>query len=158
MTMKITLTYTVEDIRGELVELLKHHEGVRDEPYDDKTGKKLEYKECRGNPTIGVGNLVPLSPKVINAMLLAAIDDAHNVAIGLPFHFDGLPASARIAVLDMCYNMGNRIRSFEKAMAAINRGDFDAAADEILDSAWARGPHKSRAETVAKLMRKAATE
>lgn len=60
------------------------------------------------------------------------------------------------AVIDMSYNMGiGWISDFKKAVAAIEAGDFDRAADEILDSRYAKQTG-SRAVEIAELIRQGA--
>jgi lysozyme len=55
-------------------------------------------------------------------------------------HFDWFPRLdpvRRKVVLDMRYNLGpTRFRGFKKMIAALARGDYKAAAAEMVDSAW----------------------
>ena len=57
------------------------------------------------------------------------------------------------ALVNMVYNLGiNRFIRFKKMLKTINDGDFDRAADEMLDSLWHKQVGK-RAERIAGLMR-----
>lgn len=65
-----------------------------------------------------------------------------------------LSANRQIVLIDMIYNLGySRLSQFKKTLAAINSGDYNTAADEILDSAYARQV-PNRANKNAKLMRR----
>lgn len=42
-------------------------------------------------------------------------------------------------MIDMCFNLGlPGFLEFERMLAALNAGDYDRAAQEMLDSKWAR--------------------
>lgn len=57
------------------------------------------------------------------------------------------------ALADMTYNLGEAgFKKFKKMIAAINVGDFEAAAKEMLDSKWAQQVGQ-RAKTLAEMMR-----
>lgn len=62
---------------------------------------------------------------------------------------------ARQAVLlNMCFNVGARsLRGFGKMWQALSLGNFEKAADEMLDSKWARRDVPRRATKLAKQMR-----
>lgn len=58
------------------------------------------------------------------------------------------------ALVNMMFNLGaERFMQFRKMRAAIERGDFEAAADEMVDSRWARQVG-ARAERLEDLMRR----
>lgn len=70
-----------------------------------------------------------------------------------------VPAYERISeqrqsvLIDMSFNMGTGgLLKFKKMLAALERGDFEKAADEMLDSKWARQVG-NRSATLAKMMR-----
>jgi len=51
--------------------------------------------------------------------------------------FEALDPIRRKVVIDMRYNLGpTRFRGFKKMIAALARGDYKAAATEMVDSAW----------------------
>ena len=51
--------------------------------------------------------------------------------------FDRLDPVRRKVVLDMRFNLGpGGFRGFRKMIAALERDDYDTAADEMVDSAW----------------------
>lgn len=135
---------------------------IRDEdnrqfPYDDATGKTFQKGDTlQGFLTIGVGwnlsaNGMPLKYRLSlleDALkeTIAALEQAHPVVLTL--------APARqIALANMAYNVGvAALGGFHQMWAAIDRGSFETAAVEMLDSKWAEqvGP---RATRLAEMMR-----
>jgi len=69
--------------------------------------------------------------------------------------FDGLSDARQDVLIDMSFNLGRpRFSNFAKMIAAVRTGDFDEAANQILDSKAARDPlTKNRYENLAKEMR-----
>lgn len=65
--------------------------------------------------------------------------------------FNTLPPQAQVVMLDMSYNLGSHFR-FPRMFDALQRGDYNAAADEILDSTYA-GQVGNRATRNADMMR-----
>ena len=69
--------------------------------------------------------------------------------------YANLKADARRALLDMAYNMGvPGLLGFQKMWAALAAGDYERAAEEALDSVYAR-ELPARAGRVADRMRSA---
>lgn len=128
-----------------LVEMLRRHEGVRHKPYRDSVGKL----------TIGVGrNLddVGLSDDEIDYLLQNDIRRAREDARQLPYFFE-LNGVRRMVIVNMVFNMGlPTVEQFQAMGAALKRGDYGTAADEMLDSKWARQVG-SRADELAEIMR-----
>ncbi|SDV49062.1 glycoside hydrolase family protein [Chitinasiproducens palmae] len=129
---------------------LKRDEGVRLKPYKDSLGKL----------SIGVGrNLddVGLSSDEV-AFLLT--NDIARTETALDRHLPWwrtLDAVRQRVVVNMAFNMGadapgRGLLSFANTIAAIQRGDYSAAAMGMLDSKWA-SQVGSRAERLANLMR-----
>ncbi len=125
---------------------LVKHEGIQLKPYTDSVGKL----------TIGVGrNLTDIGITEDEAMtlldhdILVAWHACQRVVLG----FDALDEPRQHALLDMMVNLGEtRFAAFKKMIAAIDARDFDRAADEMLDSKWAKQVDQ-RAETLATMMR-----
>ena len=88
-----------------------------------------------------------------------AIADAKSVIDGDPTDgrhvFAKLTDARQDVLIDMSFNLGRpRFSKFAKMIKAIQDGDFDEAANQILDSKAARDPlTKSRYENLAKEMR-----
>ena len=60
----------------------------------------------------------------------------------------------KIALIDLRFNLGGAgFRSFKRMIAAIKRRDWNAAADEALNSRWATQVQKSRVDTIISQLR-----
>lgn len=117
------------------------------------------YEDDRGYLTIGIGRLIDsrkggrLSPDEI--MLLFNNDVAsHSAAI-----YQALPWAATLsdarqrALINMCFQMGIQgVLLFPDMLAAMEKGDFTAAASAALDSDWAKET-PNRAQRVAAMIR-----
>ena len=129
-----------------LREELKRDEGIRLKP----------YKDTVGTTTIGVGrNLddVGISEYEADILLQADIQRAFgSLNASLPWWIT-LDADKQRALLNMTFNMGiTRLLGFKNALAALKAGDYAKAADEFLDSLWAKQVGQ-RAQRLANLIR-----
>ncbi len=87
-------------------------------------------------------------------------DDIHlafNIAVdwlgGVMYDVTGYLSDGRQRVLvNMVFNLGGRIFRFKRLRAAILAGDFETAADEMLNSKWA-AQVGDRAKRLAEMMR-----
>ena len=117
-------------MNNQLKEMLIEHEGLRLKPYKCSAGKW----------TIAVGrNLDDLGITEEEAMHLLKNDVARveNELSQLPW-FHELNETRKNVVIDMCFNLGlSRFLGFKKTIAAIEMGDYEEAAIEMLDSKWA---------------------
>jgi lysozyme len=146
-----------------LIAELRRDEGVR----------YSVYKDTKGIDTVGVGHNLqakpmlagwscPLNDVQVNSLLDDDLEDVfHDLDRNLPWWTD--LSDVRLRVLtNMCFNMGiGRLLGFKKALIAMRQGKFSIAADEMLDSKWAREdvgigtPDKpGRALRLANMMRK----
>lgn len=67
--------------------------------------------------------------------------------------FGWLTLSRKEVLIDMAYNLGvNGLMGFKNMWKALEDGDYDRAADEMLDSKWARQVGR-RATELAEIMR-----
>lgn len=143
-----------------VIEMLKKHEGLRNYPYKCSAGKW----------TIGYGRNFednPLSPQEVQELLVdrgisttfaekLLRNDIESVTRTLedelPF-FSLLCEARRNVLIDMCFNMGwPRLSGFKRTLKAVEVGDFNRAAVEMLDSAWAKQVGQ-RALTLATMMK-----
>lgn len=131
-----------------LIESVRRHEGYRRYPYRDTVGVL----------TIGYGrNLeaVGVLPEEAEQMLLNDLGRAVDAASRYWWWF-GLPDDAQRVVVEMIYQLGPLgFARFVRMIGALERGDYDAAADEMLESRWARQTPE-RARELAERMRHAA--
>ena len=116
----------------ELIASVKEHEGFRKKAYQDTVGVW----------TIGYGtNLQELDdfPEGFAEFFLKR--DLVNAAYALSQRgvWRELPQTRKDVLTEMAYNLGiPRLSKFKKMWAALEKGDYDTAADEMLDSLWAR--------------------
>jgi hypothetical protein len=102
----------------------------------------------------------------------ADVASARIQAEDITKNFESLPVEAQEILIEMVFQMGRGleavkddegnviekstgVRGFEKMRIALNQSppDFDTAADEMLDSQWAKKDSPSRAKKLAKRMR-----
>lgn len=117
---------------SELTEQLKRHEGLR-----------LKAYQCTANrTTIGYGrNLDDKGITKAEADLMLE-NDVIFLMSALPSKidfFNGLNKPRADVLVNMAFNLGiNGLLKFKNMLAAIDDGYFSRAADEMLDSRWAK--------------------
>jgi len=124
-----------------------HHEGVR----------LLPYKCPAGKYTIGAGrNLTDVGITIEEAYYLLDKDIERCARELEPYSwYSDQPAKIQDALVNMCFNMGlPRLLRFKRMISCIEIHQYGDAAEEALDSRWARQV-PSRARDVAKVMRSA---
>lgn len=133
--------------REHLTAQLVRHEGLRLFFYVDTVGKA----------TIGVGrNLEDTGISQDEAMLMLG-HDIDRIVRGLTNAYSGwflrLDPVRQSALVNMAFNLGlKRFAGFTQMIAALARGEMDAAADEMLASTWAQQVGH-RAEELAEQIR-----
>ena len=125
---------------------LDRDEGRRRKPYRDSVGKL----------TIGVGrNLTDVGITNSEAMLMLDNDIIRSMS-DLDQQFlwwRDLNDVRQMVMVDMAFNLGiGGLSKFVRTMKAVERGDWDAAANGMLESKWAKQV-KGRAVKLAKMMR-----
>jgi lysozyme len=128
-----------------LSQSLRKHEGVR----------ALPYVDSEGHATVGVGHKLtePLPDSVIDLLLRADIDKAIAELDRAFFGWTVHNAARQEVLAELSFNLGApRLAGFIKFWKALDRRDYNAAADELLDSLWAKQV-KGRAITLAEQMR-----
>jgi lysozyme len=133
------------DERGKLALELMRDEGV----------KLKVYRDSLGIETIGVGrNLRDKGITQDEALFLLEndLDECiHDLSV-FPWFVALDPVRQRV-VVDMRFNLGpSRLRSFTRTLAAVARGDYEAAATGMLKSKWAKQVGQ-RAVRLAAMMR-----
>lgn len=132
--------------RGALKRDLCFDEGVKLRP----------YKCTAGKTSIGVGrNLDDNGISEAEAIYLLDNDIARverELDATWPWWRD-MPEERQRALANMCFQLGlPRLSGFRKMIAALHSGDWEKAADEALDSDWAKQV-PNRAHRVAALIR-----
>jgi len=131
----------------ELKKRLRQEEGLRLKPYMDDTG----------NLTIGYGhNLTAngISFAVAEQLLEGDVYHASDRYFSLPKEIQGRLNHARRRVLcELIFWIGYKgLLRFEVMLAAIKDGDFDKAADELMDSKIGR-TYTTRTQELADALR-----
>lgn len=102
---------------------------------------KLPYKCPTGHLTIGYGHNLEngISAKVALFILQEDLSRAERaVKDAFPWWWK-LDDARQFVLVDMAFNMGLAgLKGFKKMLAAIESGDFDKAAAEMLDSKYGR--------------------
>lgn len=102
---------------------------------------KLPYKCPTGHLTIGYGHNLEngISEKVALFILQEDLSRAERaVKDAFPWWWK-LDDARQFVLVDMAFNMGQAgLKGFKKMLAAIESGDFDKAAEEMLDSKYGR--------------------
>jgi lysozyme len=132
--------------KNRFIKQMRFHEGV----------KNKVYKDHLGIETIGVGrNLVDrgLSDEEVDYLLSNDITIVENeLDNGLSWWRD-LDEVRQRALADLAFNMGiPRLHGFVKMLDGLQRRDYHAAADELLDSKYAKQVG-ARSERVANMIR-----
>lgn len=139
-------------IRDQLIEQLKRDEGTGPR----KLGRFLPYTDSVGKTTICYGwNLTDngLPQFVADYLLDYAMDEASRELLQRYPWLAEMEAVRYAVLVNMGVNMGvPKLATFRKMFAALKRNDFNAAADEMLDSDW-RKQVKGRALRLARQMR-----
>ena len=130
-----------------LVERIKKGEGLRLHLYTCPAGKE----------SIGYGHNIEdngITKEIAESILesditTATLDLFQNFA-----WVKDLDYVRQGVLIEMVFNMGiKRFKGFKKMLVACQKGEWDKAADEMLDSQWHK-QIKKRAEALAEIMRK----
>jgi lysozyme len=135
--------------REELIAELKRDEGE----------VLTAYQDSRGFWTIGIGHCIDrcvagagISASISTQLLERDIARAErDLDYHLPWWRELGDVRQRV-LLNMAFNLGDRLLGFRKALAAVQAGDWTTAAAEMLDSQWA-AQVGSRAHRLAEAMR-----
>lgn len=129
----------------QLLESTKLHEGLRLKAYQDSLGVW----------TIGYGrNLqeLEISREQAEAWLIQDLLQA-SVQVRRFKGYSSASDARKNVLIEMCYNLGpGRLSGFKKMWEAIEEGDYNKAAAEMLDSKWAKQVG-NRAIRLANIMR-----
>lgn len=133
---------------------------LREQLIRDEGGFQLRaYPDTKGKMTIGVGhNLVDRAISRRAAEMIYDDDLAETIA-GVKRRLPWAEAMGEVrfgALVNMSFTMGiGKVLGFRKALAALQAGQWDEAAAQILDSDWARDPEQDndRCRRVAEQVR-----
>ena len=115
-----------------LLEDIKKHEGFVEHVYDDSLGI----------PTIGYGFAIKdltLDEDIAEEILIRKLEKLKRNATARFKWLEVMPVEVQEVILNMCYQLGvTGTSKFRKAISALQEGDWEEAANEMLDSLWAR--------------------
>jgi lysozyme len=113
------------------------------------------YKDSKGILTIGIGHNLEqgISKGAAYYLLHEDLEIVFaDLSHRLPW-WEKLDEVRQRILANMCFNMGiGRLMEFKKMLAALERGDYETAAMEMLDSKWKDDVH-GRAIRLANEMR-----
>ncbi len=122
------------DFISKLKLMIKHHEGLRLQPYLDSVGK----------PTIGYGHLIKPGENFSGGITLAKAEQIfdedfrthYNEAKRIP-GFEKLDPVRQGALIDMVFNMGLKgVLNFKNTLSSLTSGDYKGAYKGILGSKY----------------------
>jgi lysozyme len=131
------------------LDILRKEEGFEEYPYEDSDG----------GLTIGYGcNLKqePLDETEGNWLLLYRVEKRVDGLIDeMGEEFTGMPDKVKSVLIAMAYQMGVAgLMGFKNTLRYMSARDWKLAADEMLDSKWARKDTPARARRMAEVIRK----
>lgn len=128
-----------------LIESIKLGEGKRLKPYRCTAGK-LSIGYGRNLDDVGI------TDEEAEYLLMHDIERAEKDTEKLPC-YKKLNQTRKDVLIEMVFNMGlPRVLGFKKMLAALDAGDYSEAANQALDSKWARDVGE-RANRLAYFMR-----
>jgi|TARA_R100000455_G_C6273439_1_gene131133 lysozyme len=129
-----------------LIDLLIRHEGIKLKPYHCTSGKL----------TIGIGRNLEdrgITKEEAIYLLNNDIHSFHEQLLDKFSFYRYLEGARRDAILNLAFNMGvYSLSKFVKALSYMEEKQYDKAADEFMDSKWARQVG-SRATEVTDMIR-----
>jgi len=121
-----------EELVNEIRDHIKEYEGF----------SSLVYSCPAGYDTIGFGRNIEqkgITKQEAEYLLANDIQQCIKELKGIINRFDDLPDKAKLVLIDMCYNLGlSKLLNFENMLDAIDARDWEKAAEELLDSRYAR--------------------
>ena len=125
-------------------------EQLREELTEDEGCKYEIYLDHLGYPTFGIGHLVrdddpehgeevgtPVSEDRVIAAFESDIETVLSDCNKLYSDFEDLPEETQLIIANMMFNLGYpRLSAFKGMKRGVDSRNWDAAADEMVDSRW----------------------
>tara|TARA_Y100000004_G_C8728711_1_gene333335 strand:- start:104 stop:547 length:444 start_codon:yes stop_codon:yes gene_type:complete len=125
-------------------------EQLREELTDDEGCKYEIYLDHLGYPTFGIGHLVrdddpehgeEVGTSVSKDRVIEAFESDIETVLSdcnkLYPDFEDLPEEAQLIIANMMFNLGYpRLSAFKGMKRGVDSRNWDAAADEMVDSRW----------------------
>lgn len=137
--------------------MTEHMTDLEREVASDEGFMPIPYRCTSGKLSIGYGTNIQDGITKEEALLLMRHRLGKVVAAlesRLPF-WSKLTDERRRVLANMGYQLGILgLMRFKRMLAALERGDYEAAAREMLDSKWARQDSPGRAQELAEMLRR----
>ena len=133
-------------------------ESAKEDIKKDEALRLFPYRCSAGKLTIGYGwNLDdnPIPEEIADLLFERSFKHAKADAVTFvgPMAWSQLSDKRQGVLINMAFNLGlNRLRGFKRFRHYVQQGDYDKAANEMIDSRWYTQV-KSRAERLVKEMR-----
>ena len=132
------------------MEIIMNVDKLREELEIDEGVRYHVYLDHLGYPTFGIGHLViegdpeypgeegePVSPDRVKEAFESDLETVLSDCNILYPDFDDLPEDVQHIIANMMFNMGRpRLSKFAGMKRGVDARDWDAAADEMVDSRW----------------------
>jgi lysozyme len=126
-----------EDLFVQIKEDLTKHEGC----------KTTVYLCTEGIPTVGIGHALygfeelavgdEVSMEQVLEWFKEDCDEALTDCRALFLNFDSLPDQVKRVLVNMAFNLGrSRLGKFKNMVTAVNEGNWNKAANEMVNSRW----------------------
>lgn len=144
-------------------------ETLRDRLIREEGLRLFPYPDTKGIWTIGVGHNIEADPDMFPDLEMLKVQGItkeeayilldkdiqnHTLSLLRTLSWVGdLDWNRKSVLIDMCFNLGiEGLLKFKNTLAAIEQGNYSLAADDMLNSLWAKQVG-SRAENLATIMR-----
>lgn len=129
-----------------MIDRIKKHEGLR----------LKSYRCTAGKLTIGYGRNLEdngITEEEAHFLLMNDLEKSWDECCKAFSWISKMDKIRQGVIVELCFNMGlGRLKGFKKMLAACERGDYETASVEMLDSLWARQVGQ-RAKTLANIMK-----
>ena len=141
MSIEISLT--------EILNSLKIEEGFRGRAYRCSAGH-LTIGYGRNIDESGLGVTEQEASYLLKNDVVRTVEELQRRYIW----FDSIPKKQREVLVELCFQLGlSRLSQFKKMLQNFEEGNYYAAADELLDSKFAREQVPARADRLANKLR-----
>ena len=138
---------------------MKHPNAVPMLRYDEGFEKKI-YKDHLGYTSIGIGQCLDKIDMPFEVarfwtnLIIDELDEQLATSSYVGITYTNMDENRKLAILNMSYQLGfYGVRKFTEMWKSLAQGDYGKAADEALDSKWAKEDTPERAERVASVLR-----
>lgn len=133
---------------------LEHQQILKNMLVQEEGYSQFPYPDSEGILTIGIGRNLESNGISMSEALTMLDNDVKESIDFLNEHFayfKNLEPIRQIVLIDMAFNLKNRLLGFIQTLAAIQAGNYQLAAQEMLNSKWAKQVGR-RAVRLAKMM------